>query len=198
LAQAIGVPDYRHQVALLNGDYVMIRPIYPDDKGSLTAFFDRLGPETRFLRFHYAKPHVSEEEVRSYCECDYENVFTLVAEMSRNGSTDIVGVGRYDRLPGSNSAEVAFVVEDKEQGNGIGTHLVKELASVAEERGLSSMVAETVVYNEIMLSIFRKYDRSLKTLVDGESCRVTFSSSGASLQGATVSAPRACPAVPKV
>ena len=180
--QSVCAPDYRRSFVLLNGEQVLLRPVFHDDRDSLTAFFDRLGPETSFLRFHYTRAHISEQEVRGYCECDYDSVFTLVAEMSRNGSRDIVGVGRYDRLPGSNSAEVAFVVEDGQQGKGIGTYLVKELASLAKERGLTTLVAETVLYNEIMLSIFRKYDRALKTSVEGESCRVTFSPSGAPTQ----------------
>jgi RimJ/RimL family protein N-acetyltransferase len=172
-----------HWVVLLDGEKALVRGISPDDRSSLAAFFNRLGPETRFLRFHYAKPRMSDEEIRSYCECDRESVFALVAEMSRNGSSDIVGVGRYDRLPGTDSAEVAFVVEDEEQGNGIGTHLVRELASVAKERGLETMVAETVAYNAIMLSIFRKCDPALRISAQGGSCRVTYSSSAVSTQG---------------
>jgi hypothetical protein len=92
----------------------------------------------------------------------------------RSGATDIVGVGRYDRLQDQRAAEVAFVVEDGEQGNGIGTHLLTQLAVVGGTRGLDIFVAETVNYNEIMLSIFRKFDPNLKRAVDGDSCRVTF------------------------
>lgn len=181
MQQAVWAPDYRRRVTLLNGEEIVIRPVSPGDRASLRILFDRLGPETRFLRFQYAKTNMSEEELGSYCDCDYDITFTLVAEMVRSGSTDIVGVGRYDRLANPESAEVAFVVEDKEQGNGIGTHLLRELALVAKPRGLKRFVAETVTYNEIMLSIFRKFDRRLKTQIDGESCLCTFSVNGDSV-----------------
>ncbi len=166
--------DYRSQVTLLDGQCAIIRPITSADHDELRLFFSRLGPETMFLRFHYAKPGVSDQELRTYCECDGNSTFTLVAQMEREGRSRIVGVGRYDCLPASHLAEVAFVVEDTEQGNGIGTHLLAQLAIVGKDKGLLQFVAETVTYNEIMLSIFRKYDQGLKREVDGDSCRVTF------------------------
>ncbi len=167
--------DYQIWVTLLDGHRAFIRQIRASDHDELRSFFGRLGPETMFLRFHYAKPVVPEQELRSYCECDCESTYALIAEVEREGRTEIVGVGRYDCLPDGRNAEVAFVVEDKEQGNGIGTHLLSHLALVAKGKGLATFVAETVTYNEIMLSIFRKYDQGLRREVDGDSCRVTFS-----------------------
>jgi len=175
MGQDVRFPDYQIGVTLLDGHSALIRQVRSADYDELRSFFGRLGPETMFLRFHYAKPLVSEQEIRSYCECDRESTYTLVAQMEREGRAEIVGVGRYDRLPDMHNAEVAFVVEDKEQGNGIGTHLLAHLAIVAKEKGLAKFVAETVTYNEIMLSIFRKYDKGLIREVDGDSCRVTFS-----------------------
>jgi N-acetylglutamate synthase-like GNAT family acetyltransferase len=168
------IPVYRQWATLINGEQILIRPADPGDREALKAFFGRLGEETRFLRFHYTKAAISDEEISTYCNCDYADTFAIVAEKSRGGSNDIVGVARYDRLPAGDCAEVAFLVEDKEQGNGIGTHLVRELAEVARERGMETFVAETTTYNQIMLSIFRKYDSSLKREVDGESCKVTY------------------------
>ena len=168
------VPVYRQWASLLNGEQILIRPADPGDRDALKAFFGRLGAETRFLRFHYTKAVVSDAEIATYCDCDYADTFAIVAEKAQEGRTDIVGVARYDRLPARNCAEVAFLVEDKQQGIGIGTHLVRELAEVARERGMDTLVAETTTYNQIMLSIFRKYDKALKREVDGESCKVTY------------------------
>ena len=167
--------NYENRVTLLDGRDTLIRPICSADYDALRLFFRRLGPETIFLRFNYVKPFLSEAELRSYCECDTDSVFALVAQMKHNGQAQIVGVGRYDRLADQRLAEVAFVVEDGEQGNGIGTHLLSHLAVVAKNKGLEKFVAETVNYNEIMLSIFRKFDPGLRKDIDGESCKVTFS-----------------------
>ena len=45
--------------------------------------------------------------------------------------------GRYDRLPGTSEAEVAFVVADEHQGRGLGTLLLEHLAAAARERGIT-------------------------------------------------------------
>jgi GNAT superfamily N-acetyltransferase len=175
MKQPVFTPDFHRSVTLLDGQEAVIRLIGREDREALKSFFGRLGSETKFLRFHYTKASISDQELRSYCECDHFVTLVLVAERKRLGVTEIVGVGRYDRLEDERSAEVAFVVEDGEQGNGIGTYLLSQLAVAGNARGVGTFVAETVTYNEIMLSIFRKFDPSLKRAVDGESCRVTFS-----------------------
>lgn len=168
-------PEYRQWVDLLDGRRALIRPISYADKKELLAHFNRLSEDTRFFRFHYAKETITEEELDYYCTVDYDNTFALVAEMPRNGRNEIVGVGRYTRLPGRSDAEVAFVVEDKEQRNGICTNLLRELAKMAKERGVTTFVAEIVSYNKIMLNIFRRYAPLLKQVSDGNSSRITFS-----------------------
>ena len=53
-------------------------------------------------------------------------------------ASDIVAVGRYDRIPGTDAAEVAFVVDDAHQGRGIGSVLLEHLAAIAaRERGIT-------------------------------------------------------------
>jgi RimJ/RimL family protein N-acetyltransferase len=172
--QPVCVPVYQQSARLLDDRFITVRPADPGDMVGMKAFFERLGPETRFLRFHYTRAYISDNEIATYCNCDYDGTFVIVAEMYRNGHQEIVGVGRYDRLPRRDAAEVAFLVEDAEQRKGIGTHLVRLLAEAARERGVSTFVAETTNYNYTMLGIFEKYDRCLKREIDGESCKVTY------------------------
>jgi RimJ/RimL family protein N-acetyltransferase len=174
MKQPVYMPDFRRPVILLNGQPALIRPINHEDSSGLKAFFGRLGSETKLLRFQYNKASISDQELSGYCDCDHIATLCLVAERERLGAADIVGVARYDRFPDAHSAEVAFVVEDAEQGNGIGTHLLAQLAALGRTRGIDTFIAETLTYNEIMLSIFRKFDPRLKRSVDGDSCRVTF------------------------
>jgi GNAT superfamily N-acetyltransferase len=166
-------PEYKKLVTLLDGRQTLLRPIRADDKKAIVAFFDRLSTDTRFLRFHYAKGIISPEELDRYCCIDYYNSFALVAELSRNEHMEIIGVGRYVRLPCTDVAEFAFVVEDKEQRNGIGTHLLKELVTLAREREVKTLVAELLNENIIMLDILRKFAPDLKQVVDGNSILVT-------------------------
>ena len=168
-------PVFGRAVKLLDGSEVYLRPISSSDKPTLQMFFDRLSPETRYLRFHYSKCQLTDNDLSHECDLDYSEELGLVAEKERGGQKEIVGVGRYTRIPSSYSAEVAFVVEDQEQSRGIGTHLLRELGKLAWQRGIVQFIAELMSDNVKMLSIFRKYDRNLLQEVDGGSCRVTFS-----------------------
>jgi len=162
-------------VELLDGRRALLRPICSLDKTAILAFFDRLSPETRFLRFHYVKTRLAPDELDQYCCVDYHNTFGLVAEMWRGERAEIVAIGRYSCLPCYDSAEVAFVVEDREQGKGIGTHLLRMLSMIAKEQGIKTFVAELLSDNVIMLDIFRKHDPDLKQEVDGSSHQVILS-----------------------
>jgi GNAT superfamily N-acetyltransferase len=153
----------------------MLRPICYTDKKAILAFHGRLSPDTRFLRFHYYKSELTEHDLEIFCNVDYHINLALVAEMFRGGCIDIVGVGRYSRLPCLNAAEVAFVVEDAEQSKGIGTHLLKALAGIALEKGINTFIAELLHENVIMMDIFRKYDPHISMIIDGNSCRINFS-----------------------
>ena len=168
-------PDFRYKVILKDGRETLIRPICYADKYAVMALYNRLSPETRFLRYHYAKPALTDAELDYFCNVDYYDTFGLVAEMQRGSGIDIVGVGRYNRLLQADTAEIAFLVEDKEQGNGIGTNLMKILSKLAKERGIKTFVAELLNENTIMMDILRKHDPKLDREIDGSSHHITMS-----------------------
>lgn len=165
----------RKSVVLRDGRRMLLRPIEHADGDAIRALFDRLSFESRFLRFHYQKPGLTEEEVEGFCGMDYERDFALVAEIVRQGRSDIVGVGRCCRVVGSDAAELDFVVEDAEQGHGIATELLNLLAKIAQEKGVRRFVAELLRENTHMLHIFRKYAPDLEVVTDGSSWHLTFS-----------------------
>jgi RimJ/RimL family protein N-acetyltransferase len=67
----------------------------------------------------------------------------------------MVAVGRYERLSGTTSAEVAFVVSDAYQGRGLGTLLLEGLADAGRSCGLDRFVADVLAENHRMLEVFR-------------------------------------------
>jgi acyl-CoA synthetase (NDP forming) len=68
---------------------------------------------------------------------------------------DMAGVARYDRDADGDEAEVAFVIEDRHQGRGLGSLLLEHLAAAARERGITAFTAETLAENRAMLGVFR-------------------------------------------
>ncbi|MCR4393447.1 MAG: GNAT family N-acetyltransferase [Dehalococcoidales bacterium] len=160
------IAEYQQQIVLLDGSTARLRLIKPEDKEAIRSFYNRLSPETRFLRYQYAKADLTEEDLKNFCEVDYWNTLALVAEKDAAGRSQIVAVGRYCRLPDGRSAEVAFVVQDDEQGKGIGTQLLKHLAILAWENNIYYFVGEVLRINGRMLSIFRKSDPGMDYRID--------------------------------
>jgi GNAT superfamily N-acetyltransferase len=138
-------------VMLGDGTTAHVRAIGPDDAAALRAFHARLSQESIVLRFFGPHPRLSDAEVERFTHVDGVDRVALVAQ--RAG--DIVAVARYDRAPGSDEAEVAFVVNDAFQGQGLGTVLLKELADAARSQGVRWLVADTLSENFRMLNVFR-------------------------------------------
>jgi GNAT superfamily N-acetyltransferase len=127
-----------------------VRPIRPDDGPRLVALHERLSPRSRHLRFFSPHPTLSAAEVDRFSQVDYLDRLALVATVGKT----IIGVGRYDRLPGGGEAEVAFVVDDAYQHHGVGSELLDELADAALPRGVAAFRADTLVENRAMLDVF--------------------------------------------
>jgi RimJ/RimL family protein N-acetyltransferase len=152
-------------LTLRDGRVVSIRRMAPDDDDRLVEFHGRLSPETVYLRFFSAHPRLLPAEVNRFTHLDQHDRVALVA-VDRQGR--IQAVGRYDRLPGTDEAEVAFVVADEVQGQGLGRELLARLAPIAREEGIRRFVAETLVGNQPMLKVFRASGLTPRThLADG-------------------------------
>ena len=86
---------------------------------------------------------------------DFANHVAWVAVAREGGRPAIVGGGRYVVVrPGT--AEVAFTVVDKYQGQGIGTALMRHLATLARDSGLKELIAEVLPENTPMLKVFEQ------------------------------------------
>ena len=142
---------------------VTIRPMAPDDADRLLAFHSRLSDDTTYLRYFSPHPHLSPREVVRFTVVDHLEREAFVAVEG----DDIVGVGRYDRRPGTADAEVAFVVEDRWQDRGIGTRLMERLMERAREVGIERLVGETLAGNRRMLKLFRRVGGTTTFTGDG-------------------------------
>jgi len=139
-------------VILSDGGTVHVRPIRPDDAPRIAALHNRLSKESRYLRFFSPMPNLAPGLLERFVNVDYVDRFALVALLG----DDIVGVARYDTFPDDPSqAEVAFTVDDTHQGRGLGSVLLEHLAAVAQDRGLTRFVADTLPNNNKMLGVFR-------------------------------------------
>lgn len=145
------VARFETDVVLADGGTVHVRPIRPDDGERLVTFFAGLSRETVYYRFFSPKRELSETEVRYFTVVDYVDRFALVALLDQK----FVGVARYDRLDPGDVAEVAFVVDDGQQGRGLGSVLLEHLAQAGHDASIVRFTASVLPDNSRMLRVFR-------------------------------------------
>lgn len=163
---------YRRVVVLRDGTTLPLRAIRPEDIDRLIAFFNRLSQDAVYFRFHHTMAQLTREEAQRLCNLDYDSALALVATTGEGKEERIVAVGRYFRLPGQDTAEAAFTVEDTYQGKGLGTHILKELAKIARGKGIRLFEAEVLSENEEMLQVFRDSGFTVSQQREGDAYRV--------------------------
>jgi RimJ/RimL family protein N-acetyltransferase len=136
---------------LRDGSSVEFVTMQPTDAERLVRFHHTLSAESTYLRFFSYHPELLPSELDRFTHVDHREREAVVA-VARD---EIVGVARFDRLPGSTDAEVAFVVTDAWQGRGLGSALFRRLAARAREVGIERFVAQTLAQNVAMLAVFR-------------------------------------------
>jgi acetyl coenzyme A synthetase (ADP forming)-like protein len=144
-------PPSGWDVVLTDGSTAQVRPVSEADIPEIKALHSRLSKETVRLRYFGAHPRLSEAELARLVEKGGPDHLALAAE--RAGQ--FVGIAQYDRIPGADVAEVAFVVDDAHQGLGIGTLLLEYLASEGRRYGLRRFAADTLFENSQMVRVFR-------------------------------------------
>ena len=80
----------------------------------------------------------------------------LVAQIDEDGRAAIVGGGRYIMVA-PDQAEIAFVVVDAYQSQGIGTILMRHLTILARKAAVKELVADVLPENTAMLKVFGKF-----------------------------------------
>jgi RimJ/RimL family protein N-acetyltransferase len=135
---------------------IAIRALRPDDRAEMLAAIGRTSMQSLQRRFFVPKKGFSEQEMTFFLNIDFESHVAIVAEVEEDERPVIAGGGRYIVVqPGQ--AEIAFVVVDAYQGQGIGTILMRHLAVLARNAGLKELVAEVLPENTAMLKLFKKF-----------------------------------------
>jgi GNAT superfamily N-acetyltransferase len=154
---AVPVPEETARLegclALRNGKTIHVRPIRADDTEGLCAFHTRLSTDTVVFRYFRSVPILQEDQAEHLTHVDYESRMALVATTGAGDDEQIIAVVRYERVA-PQTAEVAFVVEDRWQGLGIGTALFLRLAQYARGRGFTTFIAEVMASNMHMRNLF--------------------------------------------
>jgi RimJ/RimL family protein N-acetyltransferase len=130
-----------------------IRPIEPGDRELVKAFYHELSDRSRRLRFLVPTSEISEEDLEYLTDVDHRRHEAVVALDGER----MVGVARYVRAPRDRgSAEVAVVVVDDCQNQGIGTALLDDLTQRARQNGITRYTALVSSDNDIVLGALER------------------------------------------
>lgn len=135
---------------LPDGTDVALRPMWPEDWHLMEAGRERTSRESLHQRF-FSIPTLNETTLRRLATVDFVDDFAWVALDPRGSvdhADDLLGVGRYGRLPHDRDvAEVALLVSDDHQGRGLGRVLLAALAVAADEHGVTHLEAVALAGN---------------------------------------------------
>jgi GNAT superfamily N-acetyltransferase len=151
---------------LTDGSRVRLRLTRPSDLPKIECFLERLSPETRARRFLVATPTLPDHLVRRFAYYDPRKRLTLAATMPRDGGEEIIGMADVALLA-TGLAEIAVVVADDAQGNGVGKLLSDSVAALAMQRGATHLKAEMLENNTAMLQLMRRLGTTVRTVEDG-------------------------------
>jgi acetyl coenzyme A synthetase (ADP forming)-like protein len=160
-------------VILRDGGTLRLRPPGIDDTSALVDFFDALSERSLYLRFH-GSPTVRESLVEPFLEPDWVERGALVGTLADGGGEHIVALASYARLRDPTTAEVAFTVADDQQGRGIGTRMLEQLAERAAAGGVERFVAEVMGDNAAMMRVFEDAGFGVSRALDHGTFEVTF------------------------
>ena len=136
---------YPKTVGLRDGTSIVLRPMQPDDADALLAFFQELSPKDRFfLKEDVASPVVIQRWVD---DMDYDRALPIIA---LDGDT-IVADGTLHRSRANarrHIGQIRIAVADDYRNRGLGTTLLNELATIANEHGLERLLLEAVSDHE--------------------------------------------------
>ncbi|HVM92457.1 MAG TPA: bifunctional acetate--CoA ligase family protein/GNAT family N-acetyltransferase [Terriglobales bacterium] len=155
-----------------NGEEVMVRPIRPEDEPLLIKLHQVLSERTVYLRYFQPlrlSQRTAHERLTRICFIDYDREMALVVEhKTKDDLVEIIAIGRLSRVRGKDEAEMAVLVDDRFQHQGLGTELYRRLIEVARDEKLTSVVSTILSENREMQIICRKLGFRLEaSLEDG-------------------------------
>jgi GNAT superfamily N-acetyltransferase len=145
--------SFMTDTGLRDGRSVSVRPLREDDGERLRRLFFRLSPLSVYRRFMSPLPAPSEDGLRRLLDVDHSEREALAAL----DGDEIVAVARYVRrpAPGSGAAEIAVVVADDWQRDGLGHLLLERLSGLARVRGIEHFQATVLGDNAPAMHLVR-------------------------------------------
>ena len=139
-----------------SGNPVTVRFVEPRDAEELQNYFRSLSTRSRYNRFLGAMSELPKSQLDHFIHVGEDERFSVVATMSVDGFETIVGEARYAFDADTASLEFGLSIDDRWQGHGIGSALLKNLECRAAAFGADRLFGDTLRSNEAMIGLARK------------------------------------------
>jgi GNAT superfamily N-acetyltransferase len=141
---------------LRGGRTLTVRFVEPGDAEALQGYFRSLSVRSRYNRFLGAMSELSHAELDHFIHVGESDQFSVVSILTIDGFETIVGEARYGFDARSGSLEFGVSVDDRWQGYGIGSALLRNLECRAAALGARRMFGDTLRSNDVMMGLARK------------------------------------------
>jgi GNAT superfamily N-acetyltransferase len=141
---------------LRTGKSVTVRFVEPRDAEALQGYFRSLSVRSRYNRFLGAMSELPPTELDHFIHAGEDDRFSVIAVMTLDGVETIVGEARYAFEADTGSFEFGLSVDDRWQGHGIGSALLKNLECRAAAFGAEHLFGDTLRSNDGMIGLARK------------------------------------------
>ena len=167
--------DYNVHEVLRDGTPVTIRAIRASDAAAILAAFGQLDRDSIYRRFFSPRKELSDAELRQLTEVDFREVTALVVTHQSDGIETLAGGSRYAAEAANHpkSAELAFLTAAAYRGRGIASLLLRHLALLAREAGLSRFEADVLADNQPMLNVCRNSGLAMTQRREGNVVHLT-------------------------
>lgn len=156
---AFRLDDLRQHLDVLrlrNGKSVTVRFIEPGDAEALQAYFRSLTTRSRYNRFLGAMSELPHNLLEDFVHVGEDDRFSVIATMIIDGHETIVGEARYAFDPRNDSFEFGLSIDDRWQGQGVGSALLSNLECRAAAFGATRLFGDTLRSNAVMIGLARK------------------------------------------
>ncbi|MEB3174899.1 MAG: GNAT family N-acetyltransferase [Cyanobacteriota bacterium] len=138
------------------GEKLLLRPVKISDEPKLKSFFYSLSDESLRRRFFSVRKDMPHRRLQEFAVIDYSQEMVLLALQLQEEQEILVGLAQYALNEDSYTAEVAVVVRDDWQNQGVATALLRHLTLLAKKQGLLGFSAEVLLENRAMIQVFEK------------------------------------------
>ena len=141
---------------LRNGKALAVRFVEPDDAEALQGYFRSLSVRSRYNRFLGAISELPQAELDHFIHVGERDRFSVIAVMTTGDVETIVGEARYGFDADTASIEFGLSVDDRWQGRGIGSALLRNLECRAAAFRARRVFGDTLRSNDVMMRLARK------------------------------------------